>query len=156
MKECVRFAPMIGARECELTPGEAKALTAHLAECKGCRATLAAFEATDGLVAESLLARANSRDFGPFVDEVLARVSRGREASPAARGGILAWLGGHRRAAMAAFAPVVAALAVVVYVRVGTGPREIALLEIDAEGEAVTVLQTVDGPVVLLSPGAGS
>lgn len=156
MKDCVRFAPMIGAREGELTPGEAKALEAHLAECRGCRATAAAFAATDGLVAKSLLARANSRDFGPFVDEVLARVSSGRGRPEAGRGGLLGWLAHHRRAAAAALAPVVAALAVLVYVRVGGGPQEIALLEITAEGEAVTVLQTVDGPVVLLSEGAGS
>lgn len=156
MKDCVRFAPMIGAREGELTPGEAKALAAHLAECKGCRATAAAFEATEGLVAESLLARANARDFGPFVDEVMARVAGGRGVGARVRGGILGWIGRHRRVAFAALAPLVAALAILVYVRLEPGPREIALLEIDAEGEAVTVLSTVDGPVVLLSSRAGS
>lgn len=156
MKDCVRFAPMIGAREGELTPGEAKALAAHLAECRGCRATAGAFAATDGLVAKALLARANSRDFGPFVDQVMERVTARPRRGETVRGGLLGWLAHHRRAAAAALAPLVAALAVIVYVRVGSGPREIALLEITAEGEAVTVLQTVDGPVVLLAQEAGS
>jgi len=152
MKDCVRFVPMIGAREGELTLGEAKALAAHVAECRGCRATANAFARTDGLVAESLLARANARDFGPFVDQVMARVGSGR----AERKGLLGWISHHRRATFATFAPVLAALAVIVYVRLDSAPREIALLEITAEGEVVTVLQTVDGPVVLLSQGSGS
>lgn len=154
MRDCVRFAPMIGAREGELTPGEAKALEVHLTECRGCRATADDFAATDGLVTRALMARANARDFGPFVDEVMARVAANRSRSE--RGGFLAWLSHHRRAAVAALAPVLAALAVLVYVRVEDGRREIALLEITAEGEAVTVLQTADGPVVLLSQEAGS
>ncbi len=151
MKDCVRFAPMIGARAGELTPGEAKALEAHLSGCAACRAVAADFAATDGLVREALLARAGTRDFAPFVDEVMARVER-----RGTRAGVLAWLSRHRRAAAAMLAPVLAALVVIVYVLDHGGRGEIAQLEISAEGEATTVLQTSDGPVVLLDEENGS
>jgi anti-sigma factor RsiW len=144
MKDCIRFAPLIGARAGELTPGEAKALALHLRECAACRATAADFAATDGLVGEALLARANARDFAPFVDEVMARVGRTE------RPGILGWLGRHRRAAAAALVPALAALALIVYVRLDGGRDQIAMLELTSEGEVTTVLQTTDGPVVLL------
>ena len=52
--------------------------------------------------------------------------------------------------------PVLAALAVIVYVRIGSGPEPIAMLELSSEGEATTVLQTADGPVVLLLEESGS
>jgi anti-sigma factor RsiW len=141
---------MIGAREGELAPGEAEALAAHLAACAGCRALAADLAATEGLVAEALLARANARDFAPFVDEVMARVRR------AERRGVSAWLARHRRAAAAALVPALAALALIVYVRSDGGRDEIALLELSSEGEVTTVLQTVDGPVVLLEGESGS
>jgi hypothetical protein len=151
MSDCVRFAPMIGAREGELTPGEAKTLAAHLSECRACRALAADFAATDGLVGEALLARANARDFAPFVDEVMARIDR------AERSGFRGWLARHRRAAAAALVPVLAALAVIVYVRLDGGrDDEIALLELSSEGEVTTVLQTADGPVVLLAGESGT
>jgi anti-sigma factor RsiW len=150
MKDCVRFAPMIGAREGELTPGEAKLLEAHLGACRTCRAISADFTATDGVVGEALLARANERDFAPFVDQVMARVAR------AERSGARGWFARHRRAAAAALVPVLAALAVIVYVRVDGGRDEIALLELSSEGEATTVLQTADGPVVLLTGESGT
>ncbi len=164
MKECVQFAPMIGAHEGELTPGEAKALGAHLSACSTCRAMAADLAATDGLVRESLLARAGARDFAPFVDEVMARVGARASTSPGLRPGFArrerspwAWLVRHRRAAVATLAPALAALAVIVYVRVDGGRRgEIAMLEISSEGEATTVLQTADGPVVLLDEENGS
>jgi anti-sigma factor RsiW len=144
MKDCIRFAPLIGAREGELTPGEAKALALHLRECGTCRATAADFAATDGLVREALLARANARDFAPFVDAVMARVGRTE------RPGLLGWLSRHRRAAAAALVPALAALALIVYVRLDGGRDQIAMLELTSEGEVTTVLQTSDGPVVLL------
>jgi anti-sigma factor RsiW len=155
MKDCLRFAPMIGAREDELSAEESAALEAHLADCPSCRATAADFAAVDGLVSEALLAQANARDFGPFVDQVMARVRGPGRAD--ARRGVWGWLSLHRRAVAATLAPVLAALAVLVYVRVEHGRRpEIALLELSSEGEATTVLQTQDGPVVLLSDESGS
>lgn len=154
-KDCVRFAPMIGSRPGELAPEEARALEAHLAACAGCRARAADLAATEGLVSEALLAQANARDFSPFVDEVMARIGAG--AAPE-RSGILGWLGRHRRRALAAtLAPALAALAVIVYVRLeGSRPQEIALLEVTSEGDATTILQTSDGPIVLLAEESGS
>lgn len=145
MKDCTRFAPMIGAREGELSAADARALQAHLAACPACAAYARDVAATDGLVAEGLLARAAERDFAPFVDQVMARVER------AERRGILGWLGRHRRVAAAALAPVLAALALIVYVRLDGGSRgEIALFELYSEGEVATILNTMDGPIVLL------
>ena len=153
MKDCVRFAPMIGAREGELAPDEARALDQHLAACAGCRARAADLAATEGLVSEALLAAANARDFAPFVDQVMARVG----AAAPGRRGLLAWLGGHRRLLAGALAPALAALAVIVYVRhEGSRPQEIALLEVASEGDATTILQTSDGPIVLLVEESGT
>jgi predicted anti-sigma-YlaC factor YlaD len=151
MKDCIRFAPMIGAREGELAPAEAKALEAHLSACLSCRAFARDVAAMDGLVGEALLARAATRDFAPFVDEVMAKVGHG-----AGRRGLLYWLGHHRRAAAATLTPVLAALAVIVYVQFYGGRGEIALFELTSEGEVTTVLQTADGPVVLLGEETGS
>ncbi len=54
-------------------------------------------------------------------------------------------------------APALAALAVIVYVRhEGSRPQEIALLEVASEGDATTILQTSDGPIVLLNEESGS
>jgi len=155
MKDCVHIAPMLGSREGELTPGEAKALEAHVSECASCRALARDFAAMDGLVGEALMARANERDFAPFVDEVMERVSpraRGAARAPAEPDlTFWGWIAGHRRAVAAALAPVLAAFAVLVYVQLNFGgPAEIALLELSSEGEATTILQTSDGPVVLL------
>lgn len=149
MRDCVHFAPMIGARAGELTAGEGKALEAHLSACAACRAIARDAALTDGLVGEALLARANARDFAPFVDEVMARVAA-RFSAPGGRGW-WAWMTRHRRAAAATLAPVLAALAVIVYVRLHSGRGEIAMLELTSEGEATTILQTQDGPVVLLN-----
>jgi anti-sigma factor RsiW len=140
---------MIGAREGELTPGESKTLAAHLSACASCRALAADLAATDGLVREALMARANARDFAPFVDEVMDRIGPAAAAPGVAQW--WRWLSGHRRAAAAALVPVLAALALIVYVRVDRGGDEIALLELASEGEVTTVLQTADGPVVLLA-----
>ncbi len=153
MKGCVRFAPMIGARPGELAPDEARALEAHLAACAACRGRAADLAATEGLVSEALLARASARDFAPFVDEVMARIGAGAPE----RRGVRGWLGRHRRALAALLAPALAALAVIVYVRhEGSRPQEIALLEVASEGDATTILQTSDGPIVLLAEENGS
>jgi anti-sigma factor RsiW len=141
---------MIGARPGELDPAESEGLAAHLAGCGSCRAIARDVAATEGLVADALTARANARDFAPFVDEVMARIRREE------RRGIRGWLARHRRAAAAALVPVLAALAVLVYVRMDGGRDQIALLELSSEGEVTTVLQTLDGPVVLLSGESGT
>ena len=165
MKDCIRYAPMLGAREGELTDDEQRALDAHVAGCADCRAIAANLAALDGLVGESLMARANARDFAPFVDQVMARVARrqaqgermGSRAPARVRRGVLGWLFAHPRAAIASVVPVLAAVALVVYVRSGTGGSgEMALLEISTEGDVTMVLQTKDGPVVLLGDGEQS
>ena len=150
MKDCVRFAPLLGAQDRELTPAEAAALAAHLASCDRCRALAADLAATEGMVRESVMARANARDFSTFADEVMAKVGR------AERPGFLGWIRRHRAATAAGtLVPVLAALALLMYVRIDGG-REPALFELSSEGEATTVLQTADGPVVLLAEDNGS
>ena len=151
MKDCVRFAPLLGARDRELTPAEAAALAAHLSSCDRCRAIAADLAATEGMVRDSVMARANARDFSTFADEVMAKVGR------AERPGFLGWIGRHRAATAAGtLVPVLAALALLMYVRVDGGREQVALLELSSEGEATTVLQTTDGPVVLLAEDNGS
>ncbi len=148
MKDCVRYAPMIGARAGELSPAEVDGLRAHLAGCADCRAREAAFRAADGLVGDALLAQAAARDFAPFVDGVMARIAGRREPH-----GLLARLRRavalHPRVAFGtALAPVVAALAILMYVR--SGHEEVArVLELNSEGVDM-VVQTADGPLVLL------
>jgi anti-sigma factor RsiW len=166
MKECARFRPMLGSRPGELGPDEARALEQHLAGCEGCRAFGADLAATEGLVSEALLARANARDFGPFVDQVMARVGSAHPepfAAPAVAGyaqgkleggaviGLRSWLRAHRRAVFGALVPAVAALALIVYLGQPSEPPHVAQLEVSGEGEATTVIQTSDGPVVLLA-----
>ncbi len=152
-KDCVRFAPMIGAREGELSADDARALEAHLAACPACQARAADLAATEGLVPDALMAAANQRDFAPFVDEVMARIGAAPE-----RRGLAAWIARHRRALVASLVPALAAVAVIVYVRIEGGgrPEPYALLEVASEGDATTILQTSDGPIVLLNEGNGS
>jgi len=145
MKDCTRYAPMIGSREGELPPEEARALASHVAGCASCQAWAANLAATEGLVSEALLASAAGRDFAPFVDQVMARVT----PAPVR---VLEWLRAHRRTAAALLAPMLAAAALIVYVSVGGGSAQVASLELAAEGEATTVIQTADGPIVLLAP----
>lgn len=159
MKSCVRFAPMIGSRPGELPDEDVRALASHLETCSSCRALAASFAATDGLVAEALLSRANERDFAPFVDEVMAKVSRrpfGR-AQPAHGRSVLGVLQQRWKVmvAAAAAAVVLAAAASFMYGGkhvVAEEPERLASLEIELSGEGSIVLQTSDGPVVLLAP----
>jgi anti-sigma factor RsiW len=144
--DCERWAPMIGSRPGELTAEESRGLEVHLGGCERCSALAADVAATEGLVSEALLARAAQRDFAPFVDQVMARVA------PPAKVGILEWLRGHRRA-LALLAPGLAAAALVVYLSSSGGDRQdFASLEVASEGEATTVIQTAEGPIVLLAP----
>jgi anti-sigma factor RsiW len=146
MKDCSHYAPMIGARPGELSADEVKALADHLALCKACEGVAADFAATEGIVAEGLMARANARDFAPFVDQVMARVY-GRKRR---RAGVLGWFQLHWKATAATLVPALAALALFMYGRFD-GRSEVALLELSSEGSISTVLQTSDGPVVLLT-----
>lgn len=145
---CTTFAPMLSARPGELAPGEESALRAHLAGCDACRARLDDGKATDGLVAEALLAEAARVDFAPFVDQVMARVDhRG------GLGGMLGFVARHKAAAAAtALAPALAALGILLYVS-GGGPEWVPQegdVEVIAEGRGPLVLTTEAGPVVLL------
>jgi len=160
MTACVKFAPMIGSREGELPEEEARALAAHLEACPACQAIAAELAATEGLLGDALLSRANSRDFAPFVDQVMARVGARSRRAPAfeaarRRPGLLAFLRGHRRLTAVALAAVVGILAAVsafLYVHKSVEqPEELAALQVDLEGGS-TVLQTSDGPVVLIEP----
>ena len=158
--DCARVAPMLGARDGELSAEEARSVELHLAACAGCRALAADLEAADGLFAEALLARAAKRDFAPFVDAVMERVGAStplglRQARPERSGwlsGLLAWARAHRAAAVAGtLAPTLAAAALIVYLSGSTPPIPLAGdVEVIAEGRAAMVLQTSDGPVVLL------
>jgi anti-sigma factor RsiW len=165
MKDCVHYVPLIGAHEGELTPEEQAGLDRHLAGCAACRARAADARALGPLVRDALMAEANQRDFAPFVDQVMARVEA-HPLSPRAvgeRGRLRAggegrgeggtwwqWLTG-RRAAAAALVPALAAAALLVYVQTRPGVPEVAsLMELTSEGEVTMILQTSDGPLVLL------
>ncbi len=153
MKDCVRYAPMIGAREGELAEEPAAGLAAHLAGCAACRARQADLRAMEGLVSEALAAEAAERDFAPFVDAVMDRVG-------ARRAGIRGWLRHfrivHPRILFgAALAPLVAAAALFLYFGVFESHPEVArMFELNSIGSVDTVLQTSDGPVVLLGDEA--
>jgi hypothetical protein len=165
---CLRFAPMIGARPDELTDEEAGALAEHLASCEACQARLADEKALSGMLSEALAAEANRRDFSSFSDEVLARIPAyggavhgralaGERASarvgPAAGGllaPILSWVRHHRLAAAAsALAPTLAAAALILYFERDRGEEPVSVA-VFTEGRATTVLETSEGPVVLL------
>jgi anti-sigma factor RsiW len=171
--DCRRFAPMLTAREGELDAGERATLGEHLSGCARCRAELADFTATEGLVREALLAEAARRDFAPFVDAVMARthsasggsaearaVTHGR-AEPVEAGtawdGLIGWVRRHRfAAATGAIAPAVAGIALIMYVASDrpAGPQ-VGEVVVVAEGRVPMVLRTADGPVVLLGPPDG-
>ena len=163
MTACARFAPMIGARPDELSPEEETALADHLATCDACQARLADEEALSGMLSAALTAEASRRDFSSFSDEVLARIpeyaARAAAEAPAAplhtRAGVLAhvlsWARQHRlAAAAAALAPTLAAAALILYLDRSSVAPEPALVDVSAEGRGAMVLETSDGPVVLL------
>ncbi len=136
MNACVRFAPMIGSRPGELTNEEQRALEEHLAGCAACRARLADQEAIAGVLRDALLTEANARDFGKFSDQVLDRIGARRH---------------RRRFWIALAAPFAAATAgVVLYFASGSSDQHFALVEVTTEGRGAIVLQTAEGPVVLI------
>ena len=149
MSECTRNAPMLTARPGELSELEEAALSRHLEACVHCRAQRTAFLATDGLLAEGLLAEAAKRDFAPFTDAVMARVSRRHSR----RGRVFDWVSHHRvRAALSALAPAFAAGALVVYFQFPApdAAQPPHLFELSSECGISTVLKTDQGPVVLM------
>jgi predicted anti-sigma-YlaC factor YlaD len=158
-RECTIVAPMLTAREGELSAEEVSLLDQHLQGCDECRAISLALAETDGLVGEALLAEAARRDFAPFVDEVMARVGAGPQEKASLWARALAWARAHRAAAlMGTLAPTLAGLALIVYFSDSeTPPPPLAgEVEVVAEGRAPMVLQTSEGPVVLLGGTDGT
>jgi anti-sigma factor RsiW len=154
MSECIRIAPMLTARPGELSVEDAEAVERHLDTCIECRAARGTFLATEGLLAEGLLARAAERDFAPFTDAVMARVGRRHSA----RGRLFDWVSHHRvRAALSAIAPAFAAAALVVYFH-GASPvpaQSPHLFELTSDCGVTMVLKTEQGPVVLMGDDDG-
>jgi anti-sigma factor RsiW len=147
MKACLRFAPMIGARPGELAEQETLSLAEHLATCEACQARLADEEALSGMLPEALMAEANQRDFSTFADGVMARVQPRRGVLPQA----IEWVRRHRAAAfVSAFAPAAVAVALVLYLTAGSGSDQHATFEVSSERGGAMVLETSDGPVVLI------
>jgi anti-sigma factor RsiW len=149
MKDCTPYAPMIGAREGELTGEESALLAAHLEGCEACQARLADERALEGLLGEALLRQAARRDFTDFADEVMARIGQaeGRSSFAALR----AFFRRHRLvAAASALAPAVAALGLIVYLERRAGGPEPGEVEVVSEMHAPMVLDAADGPLILL------
>jgi hypothetical protein len=170
MKACTRWAPLLGAREGELGDADARGLADHLASCNGCQARLADAAALSGMLSAALMGEANRRDFSGFADGVMARIPSARPWAAPPRGGaspergrraqpervpqgwlapIADWVRHHRFAAIAsALAPAVAALALVLYL--GRGPAPEYAVEVSSDDRGAMVLETNEGPVVLL------
>jgi anti-sigma factor RsiW len=151
MTECATYQPMIGSRPGELSAAEAGALEAHVAGCQACRRWAAELASTEWLVSEALQAAAARRDFAPFVDGVMARVEAARPVPLLARA--LRAMRLHPRLVIGgALAPLVAALALGLWLQAG-GRNDLAAasqLEVSAEGGATTIVQSADGPLVLI------
>jgi anti-sigma factor RsiW len=150
MGDCTSYMPLIGAREGELSAAEAEALAAHVAGCQGCRRWAAELAMTEGLVSEALLAAAARRDFAPFVDGVMARVEAARPVPFLERARRAMRL--HPRLLIGgALAPMVAVMVTVLYLQGGSSGdlADASPLEVSAEG-ATTIIQSSDGPVVLI------
>lgn len=162
MTDCDRLAPLVGARPGELTAEEAGELARHLAACAGCRDFAADVAATEGMVAEGLARIAARRDFATFSDGVMDRIPpsawRAGDAPPArasgasGAGGLVAWARRHRiLAGLGALAPALAGLAIYLYISGGAPDLGV---EVSSETLAPVVLETSDGPVILVGDGA--
>ena len=157
MKDCVRYAPMLGARQGELDAAERAALEGHLAGCAACQARLADERALEGMVGEALMREAARRDFADFADQVMERLPAGSFGTPPARPrGLRAALAFFRRhrvlAAGTALAPTLAALALIVYFeRQRSVPAPMpGQVEVISETYAPIVVDTDDGPLIIL------
>jgi anti-sigma factor RsiW len=153
MSDCARLAPLVGSRPGEIPEPEAAELRAHLEGCPSCQALAADLAAMDGLVADGLARAAARRDFSAFADGVMARIPAGAwkgapdAASPGHRPGrIRAFLGRHR--VLATLAPALAGLALYLYIE-RSGAAEPGV-EVSSETLAPMVLDTSDGPVILV------
>jgi anti-sigma factor RsiW len=151
MKECIRYAPMIGARPGELSADEQAGFATHLAGCGACQARLADERAMEGLIGEGLMRAAARRDFSTFADGVMARIEGPARVGPLAA--LRAFARRHRvLAAATAIAPTLAALGLIVYLgsRGPAGP-EAGDVEVVSEDHAPMVLETTDGPLILIA-----
>jgi len=152
--KCSGAGPLLGSLPGELDPTEEALLGAHLTSCEACRARLADIEALSGLVRDGLRGAAAHRDLSALADGVMARIPasawRGAPAGPLER--LRAFLRRHRvLAAASALAPALAALALYLYIgrTGGAGPWELSV-EVTSEDLAAIVLDTSDGPVILV------
>ena len=151
---CAGAAPLLGSLPGELDPTEEALLRAHLSTCPSCQARQADLQALSGLLQEGLLVEAARRDLSGLADGVMARIPasawRGAPAGPLGR--LLSFLRRHRiLAAASALAPALAALALYLYIgrTAGPGPAGLAV-EVTSEDLAAIVLETSDGPVILV------
>jgi len=162
MKDCGVFAHLLGARAGELEPEEEARLAAHLGECEACRARLADDRSTEGMLAEGLAEAAARRDFTHFADEVMARIPARAWKEPEHRGGLRAlkaFLGRHKVLAVAsALAPALAAAALYLFIgQSGVAPEaEEPGVEVVSETLSPTVLDTSDGPIILVNDADGT
>jgi anti-sigma factor RsiW len=152
---CAGATPLLGSRPGELDPTEEAALSAHLSTCESCRARQADLAALSQVVEDGLLVEAARRDFSGFADGVMARIPatawRGG-ADPGPLGRLRDFFRRHRILATAsALAPALAALALYLYIGLttGTGPSGFGV-EVTSEDLAAVVLETSDGPVILV------
>jgi anti-sigma factor RsiW len=133
---CVHIAPMLGSRPGELSEEERRLVTEHLAGCQACRGRAADLAAVSGLLSDALMAEANRRDFSTFSDGILERIGARRR---------------RRRLWFVLAAPIAAvSAALVLYFASGSSDQHAPLIEVSAEGRGAIVLQTREGPVVLI------
>lgn len=163
MKDCRTYAPMLGARPGDLDAEEEARLAAHLGSCPKCQARLADERATEGMLSEALMREAARRDFADFADRVMARIPRDawRAEPPEGQGALRslqAFFRRHKALAIAsAIAPALAAAAVYLFVdRSTTTGEEAPLVEVVSEGLSPTVLDTNEGPIILVSDSDGT
>lgn len=156
--KCAGAAPLLGSLPGELDPTEEALLSAHLATCESCRARQADVAALSGLVADGLLVEAARRDFSSFSDGVMARIPasawRGAPSGPLDR--LRGFFRRHRvLAAASALVPALAAVALYLYIgrTGGSGPSGLSV-EVTSEDLAAVVLETSDGPVILVGEGS--
>jgi anti-sigma factor RsiW len=153
--KCAGAAPLLGSLPGELDPTDEALLSAHLSTCESCRARLADQEALARVVEDGLLLEAARRDFTGFADGVMARIpaSAWRGVEPTGwLEQVRAFLRRHRvLAATSALVPALAAVALYLYIgrTIGPGPSELAV-EVTSEDLAAVVLETSDGPVILV------
>ncbi len=155
---CAGAIPLLGSRPGEIDPTEEALLQAHLATCDSCRARLADVEALGVIVRDGLMVEAARRDLAGLADGVMARIpaSAWRGERPGALGRARAFLRHHRvLAAASALAPALAALALYLYIDRGSGAGPAGLsVEVTSEDLAAIVLDTSDGPIILVGEGA--